>query len=327
MAEEEEGSLTIDPATGQHVLKGECVLCGADGSRHTFDSVVGRGTFASVLAAKGATYVVKVPKERRRSSMIQHEHNILQKLDHPNIICALGVLDTKFGTCLVLPRMGDTLLCCIVRGMTVKEQRRASTELMQAVMYLETKHVTHMDVHTANVMMKRDKKELTLIDFGAALDWSANPSATSRSHLPMYAVSRYYRSPAGLMETPFIPAALMPWSVGVIIMEMAKPADGTSSPFLMGGTNAVAALQKIESVISLHHAYMPEYMLQASPLFKNGRPAVLVPRPFPPPYWEEEHILVLDHLLCWDDEDRPTITKFWPLWEAVIRRRPVLNAP
>lgn len=321
---EEEGTLSIDPITGQHVLKGVCVLCGTDGSRHTFDTVVGRGTFGSVLAAKGVTHVVKVPKNPERSSMIQHEYNILKKLNHKNIIGALGVFDTMFGTCLALPRMGDTLLLCIIRGMTVREQRRASTELMEAVKYLESKHVTHTDLHTGNVMMKINNKELTLIDFGDSLDWSKNPLATSRPHLHMYAVSRHYRSPVGLMELDFIPNSMMPWAVGVILLEVAKPPDG-KSPFLMGESNAVAALQKIESVISPRHGHMPEYMLCDSPLFKEygGRPPVLTTQPFPPPYWEEEHLLVFDHLLCWDDEDRMTITNFWPLWEAVIRRRPV----
>ncbi|XP_063952691.1 kalirin-like [Lytechinus pictus] len=147
---------------------------------------LGRGRFSSthactrsqqqrVLAAKF------ISKRLMDLEQVQHEASMMQPLQHP-LICSLhATYETHGQYILVLDLIPDgKILEYLVSLSQVTERQIIGfiRQLVQAVNYLHSNGIVHLDIKPENVLMEvaLGRAQIKLIDFGDAMDlWSSPP--------------------------------------------------------------------------------------------------------------------------------------------------------
>ncbi|KAI5064771.1 hypothetical protein GOP47_0019466 [Adiantum capillus-veneris] len=137
-------------------------------------AVLGRGTFGVVHEGlnleDGSFFAVKKGSTEDAFPEIQHEINVLSKLEHPNIVRYLGssVKDGRLCIFLELMRMGslETLLQKYKRleDSTVRGYTR---QILLGLSYLHEKKTIHRDIKCANILVDVNG-QVKLSDFGVA---------------------------------------------------------------------------------------------------------------------------------------------------------------
>ena len=96
--------------------------------------------------------------------------------------------------------------------------------LANAIAYLHSKKIHHMDIKLENFLVKRG--EIFVADFGSAHDWSKKDR--SKTWAPMPATERY--KPPELARDPFAAknSATDIWSLGIVFLEMVSVLRGKS---------------------------------------------------------------------------------------------------
>jgi len=130
----------------------------------------------------GTEKVVKIaPRKKAERAALEHEGEILLKLDHPNIIHVTPEVDRRGKRILVMEQLkGGDLMSFIdkIEFMPISEVRQILKPVVQALVYMHGKNIIHRDLKPENIMLKFDEKSPTpqqvptpiLIDFGFALD-------------------------------------------------------------------------------------------------------------------------------------------------------------
>jgi len=144
---------------------------------YTFEETIGEGTFGKVKKAThkstGAQVAIKVIDKRRiikpsSRSRIVKEINILQKLDHPNIIELYEVVDSRKYIFLIMeyvPR-GELFDYIVKHGRLMEWQAcRFFHQLIDAVEYIHSMHIVHRDLKPENMLLD-EKLGIKICDFG-----------------------------------------------------------------------------------------------------------------------------------------------------------------
>lgn len=104
-----------------------------------------------------------------------NEAVILKELDHPNIIKVYEVCKTANNYYIIMEFANGGTLKDFLDNITIKmDEWRSSQmilEIINALIYLNTKGITHQDLHDENIMLgEDDNKDLVckIIDFGCA---------------------------------------------------------------------------------------------------------------------------------------------------------------
>lgn len=137
--------------------------------------VIPSAGFSLLRKAKrfGKWWVLKSLKEEHRQDplyqqLLQKEFDILNSMDHPNIVKAM-----EWG------RYGDGSGCIVmeyVDGLSLKEfmkmkpdhdkKLKIASELMDALGYIHSKQVTHRDLKPSNILITNNGQNVKVIDFG-----------------------------------------------------------------------------------------------------------------------------------------------------------------
>ena len=190
---------------------------------------IGTGNFAVVRKcthkASGKAYAIKViDKSKSRSStykenMFEKELEILQNIDHPNLIKLYDHYDTKSSLYLVteLASEGDLFDRVVTlkkrKALSEKDASHLVQQLVSAVQYLHNKNIVHRDLKPENILIDstEDGKDIVKIcDFGLATFIQSGQLLETVCGTPTYV------APEILTEEGYNEKADI-WAVGVIM--------------------------------------------------------------------------------------------------------------
>jgi len=115
-------------------------------------------------------YELKQQNKQRTTSNIMNEANILQQIDHQNIIKVYDVFDEEHTLFIVLEiAFGGELFQRIIdhKKLTENTARYIMKQLLDAIMYLHDNKIAHRDLKPENILMKdRVSWDIKITDFG-----------------------------------------------------------------------------------------------------------------------------------------------------------------
>jgi len=199
---------------------------GGDGKniedKYTLGKIVGRGAFSvvkeGIRKASGKKYAVKcISKkliDKKELALLEREIDIMKKLQHPNIIQLMEVIDSPDTLYLILEFIsGGELFDAIVNKGSYTEEQTAKIvkQILEAVQYIHAHGIAHRDLKPENLLLSGEegKEEFVKIaDFGLSKDFGAEQLQTSCG-------TPDYVAPEVLMGDPYDMSVDI-WSIGVI---------------------------------------------------------------------------------------------------------------
>ncbi|MCO5554506.1 hypothetical protein L7F22_008035 [Adiantum nelumboides] len=184
-------------------------------------AILGQGTFGVVHEGlnleDGSFFAVKVSSTGDVSPEIQHEVDLLSKLEHPNIVRYLGssIEDGRLCIFIELVRMGS--LEAILRKYKRFEEKTIRTytrQILHGLEYLHAQKTIHRDIKCANILVDVNG-QVKLSDFGIAKQVRETLASSSKG-TPLYMAPEvltpkhnYYSFSADI------------WNLGCTVLEMA----------------------------------------------------------------------------------------------------------
>lgn len=189
--------------------------------------ILGQGSFATVRLCthrtEGTKWAIKIIKrksmEKDDEIAIATEINILQKVDHPNIVKLKEVYDCKSEMYIVMEVMyGGELFDRIVQKehYSEMEAKKVFRQMLAAVKYCHDMGVVHRDLKPENLLYATDEEDavLKLADFGLAHLLEPNEMMHSSCGTPAYVAPEILRSGRGGRGYG---KEVDVWSMGVIL--------------------------------------------------------------------------------------------------------------
>ncbi|XP_058851004.1 death-associated protein kinase 2-like isoform X1 [Acipenser ruthenus] len=232
---------------------------------------LGSGQFAIVKQCKekssGLEYAAKFIKKRQsrasrrgvRREEIEREVNILQQIQHPNIITLHDVYENRTDTVLILELVsGGELFDFLAQKESLSEEEATQfmKQILDGVNYLHSRKIAHFDLKPENIMLL-DKNvplpRIKLIDFGLAHKIEDGVEFKNIFGTPEFVAPEIVNyEPLGL------PADM--WSIGVITYILLSGA----SPFL-GETKQ----ETLGNISAMDYEFDEEFFSRTSELAKN----------------------------------------------------------
>ena len=201
---------------------------------------LGSGTFAKVKKAKrkaktadvekevggkkkvvlkaGADVAIKIIDKAKVEDMqdIQREIEIMNMVDHPNVINLFEIFDEpkKMNLVLELVTGGELFDRIVAKGnYSEKDAATCMSQLCQALDYLHTKKIVHRDLKPENLLYASpaDDANLKVADFGLARMLTAGDMMKTACGTPGYV------APEILKNKGYDSGAVDMWSAGVIL--------------------------------------------------------------------------------------------------------------
>lgn len=189
--------------------------------------VLGSGHFGQVRRvrelASGTYWAGKFLKIRKNScsrlglerSSVEREVEVLQALQHPNIVALKDVFESRSEVVLILEIVsGGELFDFIAEKENLLESEAIEfmKQILEGLGFMHSKNMAHFDLKPENIMLS-DKDSphpnIKLIDFGLAHHFHLGEEYRSTSGTPQYI------APEVINNEPLSTAADM-WSIGVI---------------------------------------------------------------------------------------------------------------
>eukprot|EP00294_Goniomonas_avonlea_P005725 CAMPEP_0114559790 /NCGR_PEP_ID=MMETSP0114-20121206/11106_1 /TAXON_ID=31324 /ORGANISM="Goniomonas sp, Strain m" /LENGTH=465 /DNA_ID=CAMNT_0001745277 /DNA_START=56 /DNA_END=1453 /DNA_ORIENTATION=+ len=249
------------------------------GSRYELDALIGNGSYGSVCRAldknaRPPRYVAikkiwGVFQSRTDGLRCLREISILRRLEHPNVVGIVDVLDPTsepITDLYVVFEFGGSdlskLSSVLGRLLGAEEVRKIAYQLLCAVGYLHDSQVIHRDIKPANVLIDPETMCVKLADFGlsrvlmkgikAAVtgqDQDAGRGAagptfdgagagagaqTMPRFMSEHVVTRWYRSPEVILCHGFYSTKIDMWSIGCIYAELLGMMQSNRKPLFPG---------------------------------------------------------------------------------------------
>jgi len=147
-------------------------------------------------------------------ALLEREIDIMKKLQHPNIIQLMEVVDTPDTLYLVLEFVsGGELFDAIVNKGSYSETDAAKIvrQIMEAIQYVHSLGIAHRDLKPENLLLSGEEGKADFIkiaDFGLSKDFGEEQLSTSCG-------TPDYVAPEVLMGEPYDKSVDI-WSIGVI---------------------------------------------------------------------------------------------------------------
>ena len=159
----------------------------------------------------------KVPIEKVKKILI-NEYTIGSLLHHPSIIETLDI-DIDDNSIIFEYCPGIDLFELIMKNkpnhkLYIKDYLYYFSQLLDAVEYIHSEHVAHLDIKLENIMIDISKKTLKLIDFGESCMCSNDTTLRGLRGTEAYVPPEEY----GLTE--FTPFNADIWALGIILYEI-----------------------------------------------------------------------------------------------------------
>jgi len=190
--------------------------------KYELRKVIGRGAFSvvkeGIRKVSGKKYAVKcISKkliDKKELSLLEREIDIMKKLQHPNIIQLMEVIDTPDTLYLVLEfASGGELFDAIVNKGSYSESDavRIIKQILEAILYVHNHGIAHRDLKPENLLLTHNdsgEEIIKIADFGLSKDFGQEQLQTSCG-------TPDYVAPEVLMGEPYDMAVDI-WSIGVI---------------------------------------------------------------------------------------------------------------
>ncbi|KAL7558895.1 hypothetical protein ACA910_019430 [Epithemia clementina (nom. ined.)] len=178
-------------------------------------SVVKEGTSKATSESYAIKIVTKSKLTAEDETALKDEINVLQEMNHPNIIRLYEVFNEKEYYYLVTEKMsGGELFDRIVQKSyyNEKEARDTCVILFRAMSYCHSKQVAHRDLKPENLLLLSGDSDsnIKIADFGFAKKCLKPASLTTQCGTPGYV------APEILEGTPYDTQVDL-WSLGVIV--------------------------------------------------------------------------------------------------------------
>eukprot|EP01022_Parablepharisma_sp_SALTPOND_P002288 TRINITY_DN1093_c0_g1_i1.p3 TRINITY_DN1093_c0_g1~~TRINITY_DN1093_c0_g1_i1.p3 ORF type:complete len:303 (-),score=27.15 TRINITY_DN1093_c0_g1_i1:2710-3618(-) len=160
---------------------------------YLFQKILGAGTFGVVVAAIEKSHleqcaikiISKNLTEESDLSKLNHEAELLSKLDHPNIVKFHKVHESPYHYFIVMERLkGGSLwdLVCSRRrkksAFTEEECRVVIKQIFEGLSYMHSMNFLHRDLKPANILLKSFRcleNSVKLADFGLSTKLESEP--------------------------------------------------------------------------------------------------------------------------------------------------------
>jgi len=190
--------------------------------KYELKKIIGRGAFSvvkeGIRKASGKKYAVKcISKkliDKKELSLLEREIDIMKKLQHPNIIQLMEVIDTADSLFLVLEfASGGELFDAIVNKGSYSEADAAKIikQILAAILYVHNHGIAHRDLKPENLLLIQNEggeEIIKIADFGLSKDFGEEQLQTSCG-------TPDYVAPEVLMGEPYDMSVDI-WSIGVI---------------------------------------------------------------------------------------------------------------
>jgi len=195
--------------------------------RYIILHTIGKGEFGKVKLAydpqKDIEVAIKFIKRSnitsaQKQAKLEREINILQNLDHPNIVRLFDVIETeKYIGIVMAYANGGELFEYISENQYLSEEESAKffIQLLDGVQYLHSRHIVHRDLKLENLLLDQ-KGDIIITDFGFANNSRKNPSGL----LSTSCGSPCYAAPELVINDNYIGEAADIWSCGIILYAM-----------------------------------------------------------------------------------------------------------
>ncbi|XP_007648919.1 sperm motility kinase-like [Cricetulus griseus] len=179
---------------------------------------LGSGSFGEVKLAchlpTNTKVAVKVLERNQNSvNVITSEVEILQSLEHRNIVRFFHVMDTLKLTYVVMEYVAGKDLEMFLRDigyLKEEEARPIFQQVVKAVHFLHQRQIAHRDIKLANILIDR-AGNIKICDFGMAIQVKEGQMLTKACG------SLYYMAPEIMARTPYDGLAVDMWSLGVVL--------------------------------------------------------------------------------------------------------------
>lgn len=195
--------------------------------RYIILHTIGKGEFGKVKLAydpeKDIEVAIKFIKRSnitsaQKQAKLEREINILQNLDHPNIVRLYDVIETeKYIGIVMAYANGGELFEYISENQYLSEEESAKffIQLLDGVQYLHSRHIVHRDLKLENLLLDQ-KGDIIITDFGFANNSRKNPTGL----LSTSCGSPCYAAPELVINDNYIGEAADIWSCGIILYAM-----------------------------------------------------------------------------------------------------------
>lgn len=190
--------------------------------------VLGEGSYASVKLAHlredpTTRYALKIYSKASLADKIKMQNmeleiEILQSLDHPNIVKLHNKVVGSRNIFLLMEYVSRNSLQDYLNNQPTGSFSEAKTvgfyiQLVKAVAYLHSNNVVHRDLKLQNILVDK-RNNLRLIDFGFAV------RVEQDSLLRVYCGTPSYMSPEIVSRTPYEGKASDIWALGCLLFKM-----------------------------------------------------------------------------------------------------------
>lgn len=132
-----------------------------DEDKIVFGNIIGKGGYSTVYHCKvDEQEVVSKVVNKGEENSFWNEVKILEKLNHKYIIKPLKVMNMM----IISEFKGDDLFVWLEEGLGKDEKIKILWQLVEAVKYIHSKNVCHLDLKLDNIIYNGDS--ITIIDFG-----------------------------------------------------------------------------------------------------------------------------------------------------------------
>jgi len=183
---------------------------------------LGSGNFAVVKKAKhkqtGKDYAIKIIDKAKVEDMndIQREIEIMEMVDHPNVIKLYEIFDEpkKMQLVMELVTGGELFDMIVAKGSyTEKDAAQVMCTLCGALEYLHSQKIVHRDLKPENILLADNSENapIKIADFGLARVVSGKDLMKTACGTPGYV------APEVLKNQGYSSGAVDLWSAGVIL--------------------------------------------------------------------------------------------------------------
>lgn len=185
--------------------------------------IIGKGTFGAVFEAESASgRRVSIKKVMQDPRYKNRELEILQKLNHPNVIHLLTYYFTHEGH----PAQQFLHVVTDIAPMDLTHYMETfgppnlnlvliiSYQIFRGLSYIHSINICHRDIKPSNVLIDNQTGRIQICDFGSAKPISPHEVSIS------YIATRIYRAPELLYRSTIYGPEIDVWGAGCVIGEM-----------------------------------------------------------------------------------------------------------
>lgn len=189
---------------------------------------IGRGAYGVVCSALNSETNEQVALKKISNAFDNlidarrtlREIKLLRHMQHENVISIKDIMlppqREAFDDVYIALELMDTDLHQIIRSNQALSEQHCQYflyQILRGLKYIHSANVLHRDLKPSNLLLSANC-DLKIADFGLARTTSETDFMTE------YVVTRWYRAPELLLNSPDYTAAIDVWSVGCIFMEL-----------------------------------------------------------------------------------------------------------